>query len=148
MLLKDQLMEDLKVAMKEKDVVRKTTITMLRAAVKQVEVDQRVDLADEDVIQIIAKQIKQKRAAIEEFEKASRQDLVDEAHQEIKVLEAYLPEQLSEEELVQVIKEAIAETGAATPKEMGKVISLVSGKTTGRADGKQIATLVKEMLSK
>lgn len=148
MLLKDQLMEDLKVAMKEKDVVRKTTITMLRAAVKQVEVDQRVDLADEDVIQIIAKQIKQKRAAIEEFEKASRQDLVDEAHQEIKVLEAYLPEQLSEEELVQVIKEAIAETGAATPKEMGKVISLVSGKTTGRADGKQIAALVKEMLSK
>lgn len=148
MLLKDQLMEDLKVAMKEKDVVRKTTITMLRAAVKQVEVDQRIDLADEDVIQIIAKQIKQKRAAIEEFDKASRQDLVDEAHQEIKVLEAYLPEQLSEEELKQVIIDAIAETGATTPKEMGKVISLVSGKTMGRADGKQIATLVKEMLSK
>lgn len=148
MLLKDQLMEDLKVAMKEKDVVRKATITMLRAAVKQVEVDQRVDLEDEDVIQIIAKQIKQKRAAIEEFEKADRQDLVDEAHQEIKVLEAYLPEQLSEEELKQIITDAIAETGATTPKEMGKVISLVSGKTTGRADGKLIATLVKEMLSK
>lgn len=148
MLLKDQLMEDLKVAMKEKDVVRKTTITMLRAAIKQVEVDQRVDLEDEDVIQIIAKQVKQKRAAIEEFEKADRQDLVDEAHQEIKVLEAYLPEQLSEEALKQMITEAIAETGAATPKEMGKVISLVSGKTTGRADGKLIATLVKEMLSK
>lgn len=148
MLLKDQLMEDLKVAMKEKDVVRKTTITMLRAAVKQVEVDQRVDLGDENVIEIIAKQIKQKRAAIEEFEKANRQDLVDEAHQEIKVLEAYLPEQLSEEELKQLITEAIAETGAASPKEMGKVISLVSGKTTGRADGKLIATLVKEILSK
>ncbi len=148
MLLKDQLMEDLKVAMKEKDVVRKTTITMLRAAIKQVEVDQRVDLGDEDVIQIIAKQIKQKRAAIEEFEKANRQDLVDEAHQEIKVLEAYLPEQLSEEELKQIITDAVAETGATTPKEMGKVISLVSGKTTGRADGKLIATLVKEMLSK
>ena len=148
MLLKDQLMEDLKVAMKEKDVVRKTTITMLRAAIKQVEVDQRVDLGDENVIQIIAKQVKQKRAAIEEFEKADRQDLVDEAHQEIKVLEAYLPEQLSEEELKQLITEAIAETGAASPKEMGKVISLVSGKTTGRADGKLIATLVKEILSK
>lgn len=148
MLLKDQLMEDLKVAMKEKDVVRKTTITMLRAAVKQVEVDQRVDLGDENVIEIIAKQIKQKRAAIEEFEKANRQDLVDEAHQEIKVLEAYLPEQLSEEELKQLITEAIAETGAVSPKEMGKVISLVSGKTTGRADGKLIATLVKEILSK
>ena len=148
MLLKDQLMEDLKVAMKEKDVVRKTTITMLRAAVKQVEVDQRVDLEDEDVIQIIAKQIKQKRAAIEEFEKADRQDLVDEAHQEIKVLEAYLPEQLSEEALKAIIADAVAETGATTPKEMGKVISLVSGKTKGRADGKLIATLVKEMLSK
>lgn len=148
MLLKDQLMEDLKVAMKEKDVVRKSTITMLRAAIKQMEVDQRVDLDDENVIEIIAKQIKQKRSALEEFEKANRQDLVDEAHQEIKVLEAYLPEQLSEEELKQVITEAIAETGAATPKEMGKVISLVSGKTKGRADGKLIATLVKEILSK
>lgn len=148
MLLKDQLMEDLKVAMKEKDVVRKSTITMLRAAIKQMEVDQRVDLEDENVIEIIAKQIKQKRSALEEFEKASRQDLVDEAHQEIKVLEAYLPEQLSEEELKQVITDAITETGAATPKEMGKVISLVSGKTKGRADGKLIATLVKEILSK
>lgn len=148
MLLKDQLMEDLKVAMKEKDVVRKSTITMLRAAIKQMEVDQRVDLEDENVIEIIAKQIKQKRSALEEFEKANRQDLVDEAHQEIKVLEAYLPEQLSEEELKQVITDAITETGAATPKEMGKVISLVSGKTKGRADGKLIATLVKEILSK
>lgn len=148
MLLKDKLMEDLKVAMKEKDAVRKATITMLRAAVKQVEVDQRVDLDDDGVIEIIAKQIKQKRSALEEFEKANRQDLVDEAHQEIKVLEAYLPEQLSEEELRQLISEAIAETGASSPKEMGKVISLVSGKTKGRADGKLIATLVKEMLSK
>ncbi len=148
MLLKDKLMEDLKVAMKEKDAVRKATITMLRAAVKQVEVDQRVDLDDDGVIEIIARQIKQKRSALEEFEKANRQDLVDEAHQEIKVLEAYLPEQLSEEELRQLISEAIAETGASSPKEMGKVISLVSGKTKGRADGKLIATLVKEMLSK
>ncbi len=148
MLIKDQLMENLKVAMREKNVVQKNTITMLRAAIKQVEVDQRVDLEDEGVIEIIAKQIKQKRSAIEEFEKASREDLVDEAHQEIKVLEAYLPEQLSEEALKAIIAEAITETGATTPKEMGKVITIVSGKTTGRADGKQIATLVKELLSK
>lgn len=148
MLIKDQLMENLKVAMREKNVVQKNTITMLRAAIKQVEVDQRVDLEDEGVIEIIAKQIKQKRSAIEEFEKASREDLVDEAHQEIKVLEAYLPEQLSEEALKAIIAEAITETGATTPKEMGKVITIVSGKTTGRADGKHIATLVKELLSK
>lgn len=148
MLIKDQLMENLKVAMREKNVVQKNTITMLRSAIKQVEVDQRVDLEDEGVIEIIAKQIKQKRSAIEEFEKASREDLVDEAHQEIKVLEAYLPEQLSEEALKAIIAEAITETGATTPKEMGKVITIVSGKTTGRADGKHIATLVKELLSK
>jgi uncharacterized protein YqeY len=148
MLIKDQLMENLKVAMREKNVVQKNTITMLRAAIKQTEVDQRVDLEDEGVIEIIAKQIKQKRSAIEEFEKASREDLVDEAHQEIKVLEAYLPEQLSEEALKAIIAEAITETGATTPKEMGKVITIVSGKTTGRADGKHIATLVKELLSK
>jgi uncharacterized protein YqeY len=148
MLIKDQLMENLKVAMREKNVVQKNTITMLRAAIKQMEVDQRVDLEDEGVIEIIAKQIKQKRSAIEEFEKASREDLVDEAHQEIKVLEAYLPEQLSEEALKAIITEAITETGATTPKEMGKVITIVSGKTTGRADGKHIATLVKELLSK
>lgn len=140
-------MQDLKAAMQEKDVLKKTTVTMLRAAVKQVEVDQRVELQDQDIVEIVARQIKQKRAAIEEFTKGGRQDLVDEALAEIHILEAYLPEQLTEEQIKAMILEAIAETGASTPKDMGKVMSIMTPKTKGLADGKLVATLVKEQLN-
>lgn len=147
MSLKDLLMQDLKAAMQEKDVLKKTTVTMLRAAVKQVEVDQRVELQDQDIVEIVARQIKQKRAAIEEFTKGGRQDLVDEALAEIHILEAYLPEQLTEEQIKAMILEAIAETGASTPKDMGKVMNIMTPKTKGLADGKLVATLVKEQLN-
>ncbi|SCZ77158.1 GatB/YqeY domain-containing protein [Acidaminobacter hydrogenoformans] len=147
MSLKDLLMQDLKAAMQEKDVLKKTTVTMLRAAVKQVEVDQRIELQDQDIVEIVAKQIKQKRAAIEEFSKGGRQDLVDEALAEIHILEAYLPEQLTEEQIKTMILEAIAETGASTPKDMGKVMGIMTPKTKGLADGKLVATLVKEHLN-
>lgn len=147
MSLKDLLMQDLKTAMQEKDVLRKTTVTMLRAAVKQVEVDQRVELLDQDIVEIVAKQIKQKRAAIEEFTKGGRQDLVDEALAEIHILEAYLPEQLTEEQIKAMVLEAIAETGASSPKDMGKVMTIMTPKTKGLADGKLVATLVKEQLN-
>jgi len=133
--------------MQEKDVLRKTTVTMLRAAVKQVEVDQRVELLDQDIVEIVAKQIKQKRAAIEEFAKGGRQDLVDEALAEIHILEAYLPEQLTEEQIKAMVLEAIAETGASSPKDMGKVMTIMTPKTKGLADGKLVATLVKEQLN-
>lgn len=148
MSLKDLLMQDLKIAMQEKDVIKKTTITMLRAAVKQAEVDQRVELLDQDIIEIVARQIKQKRAAIEEFSKGGRQDLVDEAHSEIHILEAYLPEQLTEEQIKAMILEAVAETGASSPKDMGKVMGIITPRTKGLADGKLVATLVKDMLNK
>ena len=141
------LMQDLKTAMQEKDVLKKTTVTMLRAAVKQVEVDQRVELLDQDIVEIVAKQIKQKRAAIEEFAKGGRQDLVDEALAEIHILEAYLPEQLTEEQIKAMVLEAIAETGASSPKDMGKVMNIMTPKTKGLADGKLVATLVKEQLN-
>jgi hypothetical protein len=147
MTLKDRLMQDLKTAMQEKDTVRKLTVTMLRAAVKQIEVDQRVELLDQDVVELVAKQIKQKRAAIEEFSKGGRQDLVDEALAEIGILEAYLPEQLTEEQIKAMILEAIAETGASTPKDMGKVMQIMTPKTKGLADGKLVANLVKEYLN-
>jgi uncharacterized protein len=147
MSLKDLLMQDLKTAMQEKDVLKKTTVTMLRAAVKQVEVDQRVELLDQDIVEIVAKQIKQKRAAIEEFAKGGRQDLVDEALAEIHILEAYLPEQLTEEQIKAMVLEAIAETGASSPKDMGKVMTIMTPKTKGLADGKLVATLVKEQLN-
>jgi len=148
MSLKDQLMIDLKDAMKRKDVVKKSTITMLRSAIKQIEVDKRVELSDDDIIEIIAKQIKQKKGAIEEFTKADRSDLVSEAENEISILSKYLPEPLTEEELLKLVTEAIEEIGATSMKDMGKVMGIVNPKCVGRADGKTVSSLVKKMLNK
>lgn len=147
MSLKDRFMADLKQAMKEKNTMLKNTITMTRAAVKQIEVDQRIDMDDNGIIEIIAKQIKQKKGAIEEFEKGGRADLADEAREEIKILSAYLPEPLSADELKAIVLKAIQDTGAASVKDMGKVVSAVMPQVVGRADGKEISTLVKSLLS-
>lgn len=140
-------MDDLKVAMRDKDKLRKSSITMLRAAIKQVEVDERKELDDAAVIDIIAKQIKQKNNAIEEFRKGERQDLVDMTQEEIKILMTYMPEQLSEEAVSEIVQEAIAKTGASTMKDMGKVMGIVTEATKGKADGKMVADLVKKALS-
>ena len=147
MSLKELLMDDLKVAMREKDTIRKSVVTMLRAAVKQIEVDQRIDLDDEAIIDIIAKQIKQKKGAIVEFQNGDRQDLVDLTEKEIELLMVYLPEQLSEEEVVKMVQDAINETGATTMKDMGKVMGIVTNASKGKADGKLVADLVKKALS-
>ena len=146
MNLKDLFMQDLKTAMKEKQELRKLTITMLRAAVKQIEVDQRIELDDAAIIDIIAKQIKQKKAAIEEFAKGGRQDLVDEANAEIDVLMAYMPQQLSREEIVVIVQSIIQSTGASTMKDMGKVVAEAKDATKGQADGKTLSDVVKELL--
>ncbi len=147
MSLKDRFMADLKQAMKEKNTMLKNTITMTRAAVKQIEVDQRIEMEDSGIIEIIAKQIKQKKGAIEEFEKGGRADLAEEAREEIKILSAYLPEPLSAEELKAIILKAVQETGATSVKEMGKVVSAVMPQVIGRADGKAISDMVKSLLS-
>ncbi len=147
MSLKELLMDDLKVAMRDKDTVKKSVITMLRAAVKQVEVDERRDLDDEAVIDIITKQIKQKNNAIVEFKNGDRQDLVELTEKEIEFLMKYMPEQLSVEEVQKIVDEAIATVGATTMKDMGKVMGIVSNATKGKADGKLVADLVKKGLS-
>ncbi len=147
MSLKDLLMDDLKVAMRDKDVVRKSVVTMLRAAVKQVEVDQRIELDDEAIIDIIAKQIKQKNNAIIEFNNGNRQDLVELTEKEIEILMKYLPEQLDESEVARIVEEAIQTTGAMSMKDMGKVMGIVTNATKGKADGKLVADLVKKLLS-
>lgn len=147
MSLKDLLMDDLKVAMRDKDVLKKSVVTMLRAAVKQVEVDQRIELDDEAIIDIIAKQIKQKNNAIVEFKNGERQDLVELTEKEIDILMKYLPEQLSEDEVLKIVDEAIESTGAASMKDMGKVMGIVTNATKGKADGKLVADLVKKALS-
>ena len=148
MSMKDQLMSDLKEAMKAKDTVRKSTITMLRSQIKQFEVDNRADITEEQIVDIIAKQVKQKNAAIEEFEKAERIDLVDEAKEEIKVLMAYLPEQMTEDEIRALVAQTIAEVGAASQKDMGKVMGALSPKTKGKADNKLVSQVVRELLNK
>ncbi|MBN2897790.1 MAG: GatB/YqeY domain-containing protein [Clostridia bacterium] len=146
MSLKDQLMVDLKAAMKEKDAIKKASVTMLRAAIKQVEVDERIELNDDQIIEIVAKQIKQKKGAIEEFRKGERQDLVDETQAEIDFLSTYLPEQLGEDEIKALVEATIAEMGASSMKDMGKVMGAMKAKTAGRADNTVVSDLVKALL--
>jgi uncharacterized protein YqeY len=146
MTIQEKLMADLKDAMKQKLSLKKSVITMLRAAIKQVEVDERRSLEDDEILDIIAKQVKQKRSVIEEFIKGDRQDLADEAQEEILVLEGYLPEPLSEEELRILVKDAIETSQATSMKDMGKVMTIVTGQSKGRADGKVVSQMVKDLL--
>ena len=147
MSLKEKLMEDLKDAMKNKDELKKNTVTMIRAAIKQIEVDKRVELDDDAIVEIISKEAKKRKDAIVEFEKANRQDLIDQTNEELTIIKEYLPEELSTEELTKIIEETIAEVGAETMKDMGKVMQGVKAKTAGRADEKVINEIVKEKLS-
>lgn len=146
MSLKEKLQEDLKSSMKNKDTIKKSVVTLIRAAIKQHEVDNRVELADDAIIDIISKQLKQRKDSLAEFEKANRDDLVEETKSEIQVLEGYLPQQLSEEELEKIVIETIAEVGATSMKDMGKIMTTIKPKTAGRADGRKINELVKKNL--
>ena len=146
MSLKEKLQEDLKSSMKNKDTVKKSVVTLIRAAIKQHEVDNRVELADDAIIDIISKQLKQRKDSLAEFIKANRDDLVEETKSEIQVLEGYLPQQLSEEELEKIVIETIAEVGATSMKDMGKIMATIKPRTAGRADGRKINELVKKNL--
>lgn len=146
MSLKDKLMQDLKSAMKNKDKVKKSVITLIRSDIKQYEVDSRNEIDDKGIIEIIAKQLKQRKDALEEFQKGNRQDLVDEAKKEIKVLLTYLPKQLTEDEIREIVKDTIDELGVQGPKEMGKVMGALMPKLKGKADGKLVSKIVKELL--
>jgi len=142
MPLKEKLMEDLKESMKSKNKVRKDTITMVRAAVKQKEVDERVELSDADIEDIISRQIKSKKEALSDFIKGNRQDLVDLTNEEIKILLEYLPPQLSDEDLEAIVKEAIEATGAQSKKDMGKLMAFIMPKVKGKADGRHVNEIV------
>jgi len=147
MSLKERLADDLKSAMKNKDVIRKNVVQMVRAAVLQVEKDNKVTLDDEGVIEVIAKQMKQRRDSLPDYEKSGRDDLIAELKAEIDVLTGYLPEQLTREELVVIVEEAVKATGASSMKDMGKIMAAVMPKTKGRADGRLINEIAKELLS-
>jgi uncharacterized protein YqeY len=137
----------MKTAMRAKDSARLSTVRLLLAAVKQKEVDERVELTDADVVAIIEKMIKQRRESIAQFEKASRQDLADKEKAEIQVLSGYLPQQLSDAEIQKEISSIIAETGASGAKDMGKVMAALKGRLAGRADMGKVSGLVKSKLS-
>lgn len=146
MSLKDKLMEDLKSSMKDKNKVKKDVVTMIRAAVKQKEVDERVEMDDEGIIDIISKQVKQKKDAIEDFKKGERDDLVQLTETEVNILLEYLPEQLSDEELAELVKAAIAEVGATSMKDMGKIMGNLMPKIKGKADGSAVNKIAKDYL--
>lgn len=145
--IKEQLMQDLKSAMKDKDTIRKNTVTMIRSAILQFEKDNLTELDADGVMKIIAKELKKRRDVLAEYEKSGRDDLIADINREIEILLAYLPKQLTKEELEVIVADAIAETGAASMKDMGKIMSAVMPKVKGRADGKMINEIVKEKLS-
>ncbi|WP_314024939.1 GatB/YqeY domain-containing protein [Filifactor alocis] len=146
MTLKDRLTNDLKEAMKNKEQVRKSVVTLIRAGIKQCEVDTRQELTDEDIISLISKQLKQRKDALVDFEKANRTDLIEQTNQEIAILENYLPEQLDDVELKEIITKVVEEVGATSMKDMGKVMAKTISLVQGRADGKRINAMVKQIL--
>jgi len=146
MSLKNKVTEDMKTAMRAKDTARLGTVRLLLSAMKQKEVDERVELADADVLSIIEKMLKQRRESIAQYEKAARNDLADVEKAEIAVLTAYLPQQMTEAEVAQAVAAAIAEAGAAGPKDMGKVMGLLKSRLAGRTDMGKLSGLVKAKL--
>lgn len=147
MSLKEKLMEDLKDSMRSKDTIKKNTITMIRAAIKQKEVDERIDVSEEAILEIISKQLKEKRMAIEEFKKGQREDLVQLTENEIDILLEYLPKQLSEEEVEEIVAEAIKEINATSMKDIGLIMKTVMPKVKDRTDGNIVNKMIKKILN-
>lgn len=146
-MLKEKLMEDLKVSMREKNEIRKNTIQMVRAAILQIEKDKGIEVDDNKILEIIAKEVKIKKDAIVDFEKADREDLIKQTNEEMAVLQEYLPKQLSHEELKEKISEIIANIGATSIKDMGAVMKEAKAQIGTAADGRSINEVVKELLA-
>ena len=146
-MLKEKLLEDLKICMKEKNIVRKNVIQMVRAAILQVEKDKQVTLDDNQIIDIIAKESKKRKDSLADYEKSGREDLINEIKEEIEILAEYLPKQLSMEEVEAIVKEVIEAEGATSMKDMGKVMKAAKEKIGAASDGRTINEAVKKMLS-
>ena len=145
-MLKEKLLEDMKVSMRDKNVVRKNVIQMVRAAILQVEKDKQIELTDEQIIDVIAKESKKRKDSLADYEKSGREDLISQINEEIEILSEYLPKPLSEEELTKIIEDVIAEVGATSMKEMGIVMKTVKEKVGASAEGKTINEIVKAKL--
>jgi len=146
MSLKGQIQDDMKTAMKSGDKDRLKVIRLVLAAVKQVEIDQRIELGDADVLGVINKMVKQRRDSIDQFRKGGREDLAAGEEAEIEVLDSYLPEQMSDAELSALVAQAVAETGAGSMRDMGKVMAVLKVKAAGRADMAALSARVKAAL--
>jgi uncharacterized protein len=144
--LSERLSEDMKQAMKAKEKIRLSVIRMVRSAVKNKEIESGAPLPDEEVLNVIQKELKQRRDSLQAFESAGRSDLIQEAQAEIEVLTAYLPTQLSEEDVRKLAEEVIAELGANSKADMGKVMSGLMPKVRGKADGKLVQQVVQSLL--
>ena len=146
MSLKVKITEDMKEAMRAKDVTRLGTIRLLQSAIKQREVDERIELTDQDVMAVIEKMLKQRRDSIEAYESAKRQDLVDVEKAEVVILQSYLPQALSDAEVIAILDAAIKAANATSIKEMGQVMAIVKPQVLGRADMGKLSSLIKEKL--
>jgi uncharacterized protein len=147
MSLRDQINQDMKAAMRSKDEARLSAIRMLWAAIQRREVDERITLDDTQVLSVVEKTVRQSRDAVEQFLKGKRPDLADKENRDIAFWEVYLPAQASDEEVAKLVREAIAATGAASIKDMGKVVGVLKPKLQGRADMGKVSALVKAQLA-
>ena len=148
MSIKDKLMADLKDAMKSHNKLRKDVITLIRSAIKQREVDERIELTDEDILTIISKQLKEKKSSIEDFKKGNREDLVKQTEDQMKILLEYLPKQLSQEDLKEIVKDAIDKENISSMKDIGKLMKAVMPQVKGKADGNAVNKIARELLKK
>ena len=146
-MIKEKLLDDLKEAMKDKNLVKKNTVQMVRAAILQVEKDKQIQLTEEQVIEIIAKEAKKRKDAAIEFERSGREDLINQNREEIEILSEYLPKQLSVEEIEGIVKNIISETGATGMKDMGPVMKKAKEQIGAAADGKTVSDVVKKLLN-
>jgi len=147
MNLRERVNEDMKAAMKAREAERLGTLRLLLAAMKQREVDERITLDDAGVVSVVEKMLKQRKDSVEQYVKAGRADLADREKAEMAVLAGYLPKQLGADELAAIVAQAVAESGAKAPSDMGKVMAIVKPKVAGRADMGQVSALVKAKLS-
>ena len=146
-MLKEKLMEDLKQSMKDKNVLRKNVVQMIRAAILQVEKDKQIELSDNQILEIIAKESKKRKDSLIDYEKSGREDLINQVKEEIFIISEYLPKELTREEIEQIVKKVIQETGASSMKDMGMVMKGAKEKIGVAADGKTINEVVKGLLN-
>jgi uncharacterized protein len=148
MSLKEQLLQDMKTALKEKDSIRKDIIQIIRAGILQIEKDDKLILDDSGIIDVISKEIKKRNDVLPDYEKSGRQESINEINKQLEILKNYLPTQLNDDEILLIINETIKEVGANSPKDMGNVMKSITPKIKGLADSKKVSELIKIILNK